>query len=77
MFWDRSFRVILNVGGIVVPLYLTVKNDDYDKAGIATYKVENVKNFKYGWRIVELSIFKTNVMLLTDDLLSKIGIFIS
>ena len=68
---------MLNVVGISVPLYLTVNDEDNDKAGIGTSKVDNVKNLRYGCNTVELSIVKSKVMLLTDDLLRAIGILIS
>ncbi len=68
---------MLKVGGICVPLYLTVKKEVDDKAGMATYTVENVKNCRYGCMIVEFSTVSSNVMLLTDGLLRVMGILMS
>ena len=68
---------MLNVGGICVPLYFTVKKEVDDKAGMATSTVENVKNCKYGCIIVEFSTVSSKVMLLTDVFLKAIGILIS
>lgn len=40
---------MFNVGGILVPLYLTVKDEVYASAGITIYFDENVKKPIYGW----------------------------
>ncbi len=60
-----------------MPLYFTLNDAFDDNAGIATYKVENVKNLRYGWIILEFSTVNNKVMLFTDGLLRVIGILIS
>lgn len=46
LFSEISLKEMLKVGGIWVPLYLTVKNDDEERANIGISKVENVKNLR-------------------------------
>ncbi len=77
MFLDVNCNEILNVGGILVPLYLTVKNEDSVSLGMSTYWGEKVKNFMYGSIRLFTSGFIITFISWIEDLLRIIGIYIS